>query len=55
MKPCPAYSSSVGLVLTEAALADVPAVPGLQTLSQKKELTTCWQSSPSGWEEQNLP
>lgn len=54
LKPCPAHASSTGPVLTGAALADVPALLGLQTLSEKKELMTWWRSSPSGWEEQNL-
>lgn len=55
VKPCSAHASSIGGVLTGAALAGVPAWQGLQTLSEKRELTTCWQSSPSGWEDENPP
>lgn len=54
MKPCPAQASSPGPVVRAAALADIPVLPGLQTLPEKREWSTCWQSPPSGWKGENL-
>lgn len=54
MKPCPAQASSPGPIVRAAALADIPVLPGLQTLPEKREWGTCWQSPPSVWKEENL-
>lgn len=50
MKPCPTHASSTWPVLTRVALADVSALLGLQTLSEKRDLMAWRQSSLSDWE-----
>lgn len=46
MKPGPAQASSTGPVLKAAALADIPVLPGLQTLPEKRKdflaVTSLW-------------
>lgn len=54
MKPCPAQASSTWVALRASALADIPVLPGLQSLPSEREWRTCWQSLPSGWKGKNL-